>query len=155
MLFQEDLYLCSIIFIDRTMTIAVDFDGTIVEHRYPYIGKEIAFAIDTLKLLQQEQHRLILWSVREGELLEEAVAWCKERGLEFYAVNRDYPEEKQQDKGFSRKLKVDLFIDDRNLGGLPDWGVIYQMIKEHKTFRDIYAQGNPATGQSKKKKRWF
>ncbi|EKU92632.1 BT0820 family HAD-type phosphatase [Bacteroides oleiciplenus] len=119
------------------MTIAVDFDGTIVEHRYPHIGKEIPFAIDTLKLLQQEQHKLILWSVREGELLEEAVEWCQERGLEFYAINRDYPEEKQQDTGFSRKLKVDLFIDDRNLGGLPDWNVIYQIIKEHKTFRDI------------------
>ena len=90
------------------MTIAVDFDGTIVEHRYPRIGKEIPFATDALKLLQQDQHRLILWSVREGELLEEAVAWCKERGVEFYAVNRDYPEEKQQDCGFSRKLKVVL-----------------------------------------------
>mgnify|MGYP002276034063 CR=1 FL=1 len=44
------------------MTIAVDFDGTIVEHRYPRIGREIPFATDTLKLLQQDQHRLILWS---------------------------------------------------------------------------------------------
>ena len=50
------------------MTIAVDFDGTIVEHRYPRIGEEIPFAVETLKLLQQEKHRLILWSVREGEL---------------------------------------------------------------------------------------
>jgi len=74
---------------------------------------------------------------------------------EFYAVNRDYPEEKQQDCGFSRKLKVDLFIDDRNLGGLPDWGLIYQMIKEHKTFRDIYTQGNIPADQDKKKKWWF
>ena len=57
------------------MIIAVDFDGTIVEHRYPRIGEEIPFAIDTLKLLQQEKHRLILWSVREGTLLEEAVEW--------------------------------------------------------------------------------
>lgn len=138
------------------MTIAVDFDGTIVEHRYPQIGKELPFATDTLKLLQQEQHRLILWSVREGKLLEEAVAWCRERGVEFYAVNRDYPEEKQQDKGFSRKLKADLFIDDRNLGGLPDWGIIYQMIKEHKSFVDIYAQsGAGAELNKKKKRRWF
>ena len=134
------------------MTIAVDFDGTIVEHDYPRIGKEIPFAIDTLKMLRQEQHRLILWSVREGKLLEEAVAWCQERGLEFYAVNRDYPEEKLQDKGFSRKLKADIFIDDRNLGGLPDWGIIYRMIKEHKTFRDVYSGENMVT---KKKKWWF
>lgn len=53
------------------MTIAVDFDGTIVEHRYPQIGEEIPFATATLKMLINERHRLILWSVREGKLLEE------------------------------------------------------------------------------------
>ena len=90
------------------MVIAVDFDGTIVEHRYPRIGEEIPFAIDTLKLLQQEKHRLILWSVREGALLDEAVEWCKARGLEFYAINKDYPEEQKDHQGFSRKLKADL-----------------------------------------------
>lgn len=111
------------------MIIAVDFDGTIVEHEYPRIGKEIPFAIDTLKKLQDDQHRLILWSVREGSLLEEAIEFCRERGLEFYAANKDFPEEHGRGKGYSRKLKADLFIDDRNLGGLPDWGVIYQMIK--------------------------
>ena len=89
------------------MVIAVDFDGTIVEHRYPRIGEEIPFAIDTLKLLQQEKHRLILWSVREGALLDEAVEWCKARGLEFYAINKDYPEEQKDHQGFSRKLKAD------------------------------------------------
>ena len=70
----------------------------------------------------------IRWSVREGALLDEAVEWCKARGLEFYAVNKDYPEEQKGHQGFSRKLKADMFIDDRNLGGLPDWGVIYAMI---------------------------
>ena len=137
------------------MTIAVDFDGTIVEHRYPRIGGEIPFAIDTLKLLQQEKHRLILWSVREGTLLEEAVEWCKARGLEFYAVNKDYPEEQKSHQGFSRKLKADLFIDDRNLGGLPDWGLIYEMIKKKKTFADIYSQNDNEQQPLKKKKRWL
>ena len=80
-----------------------------------------------------------LWSVREGELLEEAVEWCRARGLEFYAANKDYPEEERDHQGFSRKLKADLFIDDRNVGGIPDWGIIYEMIKEKKTFADIYS----------------
>ena len=75
------------------MIIAVYFDGTIVEHKYPEIGRELPFAIETLKKLQQERHRLILWSVREGELLQEAVDFCRERGLEFYAVNSNYAEE--------------------------------------------------------------
>ena len=58
------------------MIIAVDFDGTIVEHRYPEIGREKPFAFDTLKMLQKEGHRLILWTVREDKLLEEAVDLC-------------------------------------------------------------------------------
>ncbi|WP_455962732.1 BT0820 family HAD-type phosphatase [Bacteroides bouchesdurhonensis] len=137
------------------MVIAVDFDGTIVKHRYPRIGEEIPFAIETLKLLQQEQHRLILWSVREGKLLDEAVEWCKNRGLEFYAVNKDYPEEQKDHQSFSRKLKADLFIDDRNLGGLPDWGLIYEMIKENKTFAEIYNSDIKRFTTPKKKSKWF
>lgn len=116
------------------MIIAVDFDGTIVEHKYPRIGEEIPFAIDTLKRFQKEHHTIILWSVREGKLLQEAVEYCQKRGLEFYAVNKDYPEETNEDKGYSRKLKADLFIDDRNLGGIPDWGMIYQIINQGITY---------------------
>ena len=120
------------------MTIAVDFDGTIVEHRYPEIGKELPFATETLKMLIKDRHRLILWSVREGKLLDDAVNWCRERGVEFYAVNRDYPEERgtENNNNFSRKLKVDMFIDDRNIGGLPDWGTIYRKISENKSYYD-------------------
>lgn len=120
------------------MIIAVDFDGTIVEHQYPAIGKEIPFAIETLKKLTQERHRLILWTVRRGQLLEDAVNFCRERGLEFYAVNRNYPEE-VVDPGpqYSRKIQADLWIDDRNLGGLPEWGIIYKMIHNGLTYQDL------------------
>ena len=120
------------------MIIAVDFDGTIVEHKYPEIGRELPFAIETLKKLQQERHRLILWSVREGKLLQEAVDFCRERGLEFYAVNSNYAEETLESDHYSRKLKADLFIDDRNLGGLPEWGMIYRMIHDKWGYEDIY-----------------
>lgn len=123
------------------MIIAVDFDGTIVEHRYPAIGKERPFATDTLKKLIKDGHRLILWTVREGRLLDEAVDFCRERGVEFYAVNRDYPEEeKEHNKHYSRKLKADVWIDDRNVGGLPDWGTIYEMITHRLTYEDVYRE---------------
>lgn len=141
------------------MNIAVDFDGTIVEHRYPEIGEEIPFATDTLKMLRQDGHRLILWSVREGELLDEAVKWCHERGVDFYAVNRDYPEETtESNPHFSRKLKVDLFIDDRNLGGLPDWGTIYNMIKHQQSWShllDEAAHGQFNETRQPQKKHWW
>ena len=140
------------------MLIAVDFDGTIVEHKYPAIGgPEIPFAIDTLKKLAADRHKLILWSVREGKLLEEAVEFCRQRGLEFYAVNRDYPEEeKGQNNHYSRKLKVDLFIDDRNLGGLPDWGTIYEMVTKKLSYEDLLDRyENDAEPEENKKKGFF
>ena len=140
------------------MTIAVDFDGTIVEHKYPEIGEEIPFATDTLKMLIRDHHRLILWSVREGQLLDDAVNWCRERGVEFYAVNRDYPEETtENNQHFSRKLKVDMFIDDRNIGGLPDWGTIYRMVSHHKKWHhliDEAMQSSPFYEPPKKKHWW-
>lgn len=121
------------------MTIAVDFDGTIVEHRYPAIGEERPFAIETLKMLINDRHKLILWTVRTGKLLDEAVEWCRQRGVEFYATNKDYPEEEpEKNPHYSRKLNsVDYFIDDRNIGGLPDWGTIYRMITRKKSWYDI------------------
>lgn len=131
------------------MIIAVDFDGTIVEHCYPDIGTEIPFAIEVLKRLQQENHLLILWTVREGRLLEEAIRFCRDRGLTFYAVNSNYPEEQRGHEGFSRKLKADLFIDDRNLGGLPDWGMIYRMIHERLSFEEIYLDGFSFKGEKR------
>jgi len=123
------------------MTIAVDFDGTIVTHEYPNIGKPIPFAIETLKKLQQEgHHQLILWTCREGKELQEAIDYCASKGLEFYAVNSNFPEENAEIVR-ARKLEAELFIDDRNLGGIPDWGVIYQMVKSGNVFKPA-PQGN-------------
>jgi hypothetical protein len=114
---------------DFFMKIAVDFDGTIVEHAYPEIGRPIPFAIDTLKLLQ-EKHQLILWTVRTGKELNDAIEYCRENGVEFYAVNKNFPEEEFDQETDSRKINADIFIDDRNVGGLPDWGKIYQQIEQ-------------------------
>ena len=132
------------------MTIAVDFDGTIVEHRYPAIGPEIPFAIDTLKLLIAHRHKIILWTVREGALLDEAVDYCKQRGLEFYAINRNYPEEAATHEGYSRKLQAELFIDDRNIGGLPSWPDIYRMIEGKEAPRHTSTRGGTFTKLLKK-----
>ncbi|EFA45499.1 hypothetical protein HMPREF0645_0090 [Hallella bergensis DSM 17361] len=139
-------------------TIAVDFDGTVVEHRYPEIGEELPFATETLRMLIKDRHRLILWTVREGDLLKEALDWCHERGVDFWAVNRDYPEEVAENNNhFSRKLKADYFIDDRGIGGLPDWGQIYQIISQHKTYAQIIREGMGHTSPSERprKKRWW
>ena len=137
------------------MIIAVDFDGTIVEHKYPNIGEELPFATSTLRILAAQQHRLILWTVRRGKLLEEAVEWCRRRGVEFYAVNKNFPEEILDSSVCFGKINADIFIDDCNLGGIPDWGVIYSMITENKQWSDIYKKNAVTDKPEKKKKGWF
>lgn len=113
-----------------TKLIAVDFDGTIVEDAYPGIGKPQLFAFETLKRLKDDGHRLILWTYRHGKKLDEAVAFCAENGIEFYAINNSFPNEEFSGKE-SRKIGADIFIDDRNIGGFPGWGNIYlQLTKE-------------------------
>jgi hydroxymethylpyrimidine pyrophosphatase-like HAD family hydrolase len=111
----------------KILTIAIDFDGTIVENRYPKIGKPLLFAIETLKKLHDEGHQLILWTYRTGPELKEAVEFCNNKEIYFFAVNRSYPEEKYDDS-MSRKIQADIFIDDRNIGGLLGWGEIYQTL---------------------------
>ena len=129
--------------ISEILTIAIDFDGTIVEDEYPKIGKPKLFAFETLLKLQEKGHRLILWTYRNGKTLEQAIQFCKENGVNFYAVNKSFPEE-EFDPNFSRKINADIFIDDRNFGGLIGWGEIYQkLIGEEKAI------------EKKPKKKWF
>jgi hypothetical protein len=109
------------------MKIAVDFDGTIVENRYPEIGKPKLFAFETLIELQKKGHQIILWTYRSGKKLDEAVNYCREKGLEFYAVNKSFPEE-HYDPSISRKIDADVYIDDRNLGGFPGWSKVWKLM---------------------------
>ena len=143
------------------MTLAIDFDGTIVEHRYPDIGRERPFAVATLRQLQREDPdlRLILWTVRQGALLQEAVDWCAARGLHFFAVNSNYPGEQPPAPEpiapagtdttgtalpltpSARKITADFYIDDRNLLGIPSWPDIYRRLAAIRTT-------NPAPGNA-------
>lgn len=132
----------------KSLVIAVDFDGTVVEHKFPAIGKTLPFAFETLKELQNRGHRLILWTYRHGETLDAAVEFCRQNGVEFYAVNSSYPEERFNPESASRKLDCDLFIDDRNVGGFLGWGEIFRIIHPE-------AAGEAAPNGNKQKKGVF
>ena len=85
--------------------------------------------------------------MREGKLLDEAVEYCRRQGVEFYAVNKLHPEIDDEPK--PRKISVDVFIDDRNIGGLPDWGLIYRMISNRESWQSVMN----TTGIERKSKR--
>lgn len=93
--------------------IAVDFDGTLCTQQWPEIGKPNVDLIERLKEARRYGQKVILWTCREGKLLEEAIAWCKSYGLEFDAVNANVPERIAFYKTDPRKVGADLYLDDR------------------------------------------
>jgi hydroxymethylpyrimidine pyrophosphatase-like HAD family hydrolase len=140
---------------NNSKTIAIDFDGTIVEHQYPRIGKEMLFAFATIKELQKKGHKLILHTYRTGALLDEAVEYCKQNGIEFYAVNKNYPEEVITDNT-PRKLNVDVFIDDRNVGGFLGWSTTWQILHpEGGDFNHTYKNPEAHHNFKKEEKTFF
>jgi len=131
----------------HNLKIAVDFDGTIVEHEYPAIGKDKLFAFETLKELQKHGALLILWTFRAGAELDEAVEYCRVKGIEFYAINRNYPEE-VYDSSISRKINADIYIDDKNVGGFPGWSKIWQHLS-------LYDEWQKETEKKLRRRRFF
>lgn len=105
--------------LNKNQVIAVDFDGTLCKQAWPEIGEANEALILHLKKRKAEGARLILWTNREGDLLEEAVEWCRERGLEFDTVNANLPELIELYKNDCRKINADIYIDDKAVNPIP------------------------------------
>lgn len=104
------------------MIIAVDFDGTLVEHEFPKIGKPKMKVIKFVKELKDRGCKLILWTCREdiesGNYLSQAVEFCKQYGLYFDAINDNIQPYKNHLFTNCRKVYADLYIDDKNLNSI-------------------------------------
>jgi hydroxymethylpyrimidine pyrophosphatase-like HAD family hydrolase len=111
----------------RKTIVAVDFDGTICENDFPKIGKPIKDVIEILKKLDEEEVILILWTCREGELLEEALEYCAKYEIPIHYVNENYPELPFKT---SNKIYADFYIDDR--AHSVDWRDNYKKIMNHE-----------------------
>lgn len=96
--------------------IAVDFDGTLCENMYPEIGEPNNALLDELKLRKNNGAKIILWTCRVGDQLEQAIDWCRDHGLTFDAVNQNLPEIIEGFGGDCRKIFAHEYIDDRNVG---------------------------------------
>ncbi|MBR4896507.1 MAG: hypothetical protein IKZ41_08760 [Clostridia bacterium] len=116
--------------------IAIDFDGTLCENAWPKIGAAHEDVIAFAKYERQNGAALILWTCRCGELLDAAVAWCRERGLEFDAVNENLPERVAQYGGTeSRKVSADEYWEDLGLDHWTlrvRWNIVQNRIKKKK-----------------------
>jgi uncharacterized HAD superfamily protein len=106
---------------NKLLTIAVDFDGTLCKHAFPEIGEQEDNHKQLMSLLikmQEQGHKLILWTNRgdneQYKSLTEAVEWCKSKGLEFNAINENLSTQKKL-SGYSPKIMADYYIDDKVL----------------------------------------
>jgi len=95
------------------MKIAVDFDGTCVDHRYTGIGRDVPGAVSVLRRLAGEGHSLFLYTMRSGKFLADAIRWFKNRNIPLSGINQD-PE--QVDWTCSPKCYADVYIDDAAFG---------------------------------------
>ena len=97
----------------KALIVAVDFDGTCVEHFYPAVGPDVPGAVETLLLFQEAGWKILLWTMRSGLPLEDAVAWFRGHGIELYGVNTNPDQHTWTD---SPKVYAHFYIDDAAVG---------------------------------------
>ena len=99
----------------KRQIIAVDFDGTLCKNKWPEIGDPNDELIQYLIMMQKTVGaRLILWTCRIGEMLDNAITWCLEQGIQFDAVNKNLPDIIEEFGSDTRKIFANRYIDDRN-----------------------------------------
>lgn len=92
--------------------IAVDFDGTVVRHAYPEIGGDVG-AVPVLRRMVSAGYKLILFTMRSGRELQDAVDWCAKHEIPLHGINEN-PGQKSWTS--SPKAYAQLYIDDAALG---------------------------------------
>lgn len=124
------------------MIIAIDFDGTIVEDRYPEIGKLIDGAREVINRLYDEGYEIIIWSCRARVGKARAIEFLAKNGIKYHRFNESSPANlKQYNNVDTRKVYADLYIDDKGLmKPLPPWSEIYEMVHDRvPTYSDKVA----------------
>jgi hydroxymethylpyrimidine pyrophosphatase-like HAD family hydrolase len=110
------------------MIIAVDFDGTLHTGEYPAIGASAPYAAEIIQRLSAEGHYIIIWTCREGVYQTDMINWLIEHEIPFNRVNNHAPGRVEEYGYNARKVFADIYIDDRQVGGLPTWNEIYDII---------------------------
>lgn len=121
----------------KSMYIGLDFDGTVVKHKYPAIGEPLEYAIETIAELQGAGHKIILYTMRSGERLEQAVEYLEENGIKLYKVNEN-PSQKHWTE--SPKIFCNLYIDDAALGCPLDYEATSRPFVDWVTVRELLVE---------------
>ncbi len=112
------------------MIIAIDFDGTICRGKYPNIDGLQPSALEVINQLYDAGHYIIINTCRSHEQLLAAINWMLEQGIKFHRVNDNHPAEAARYNNNSRKIYAHVYVDDKQIGGLPTWTDISKYVKE-------------------------
>jgi hypothetical protein len=93
--------------------VAVDFDGTLVEDEFPDIGERNHALFEKMMDYKRKGWKIILWTCRQGDVLNHAVAYCYSKGLIFDAVNENIKEVQELFGYDTRKIYANIYIDDK------------------------------------------
>lgn len=119
--------------------IAVDFDGTVVTHEYPDVGNDVPYAVEVLKRLDANGVKIILWTMRHGTELQDAVNWYEKKGIPLFGINQN-PQQIEWTQ--SPKCYAQVYVDDAAIGcpvkrpmsdkGRPfvDWQAVEKLLQE-------------------------
>lgn len=110
------------------MIISIDFDGTIVKDDYPRIGSLVADAAETIAKFKRDGHEIVINTCRAGDLALDAINFLLAHNVPFDRVNENNPHNVKKYGSNTRKIFADVYIDDRNVCGMPDWATIYQWV---------------------------
>jgi hypothetical protein len=110
------------------MILAIDFDGTLHDGTYFNIGMPKPGAVKYMKKIKDEGHYIIIWTCREGDKQQKMKEWLKKKEIPYNVINDNNPVKTAEYKSNSRKVFADMYIDDKNILGVPSWDKIYNMI---------------------------
>ena len=114
----------------KMMIIAVDYDETIVQDSFPHVGTLKPDAKEVINELYDNGHFIIIWTCRHGENADDAHKFLTDNGIKFHSFNEHKPENIEKYGNDTRKIFADIYIDDKNLGGLPEtWKEIREVLK--------------------------
>lgn len=113
------------------MIFAIDFDGTIVRHKFPEIGEIIPDAVEAMRQIKDLGHHIIIWTCRAGDTLKEAIDFLNANNIPYDCVNQNLPWHITHYNNDSRKIFADIYIDDANAGRWT-WPEVLAVARGHK-----------------------
>ncbi|MDR1436893.1 MAG: HAD family hydrolase [Candidatus Symbiothrix sp.] len=119
------------------MIVAIDFEGTLHDGKYPVIGNPQPHAIAAMQKISNNGHRIIITTCRPIRMQDAMIKWLEENKIPYDTVNDNFPEIKAKFDN-PRKIYADIYIDNKNILGLPPWNLVYDLLDNKPAIMNLH-----------------